>query len=87
MIPCTSCGCCWTDDGYYRYQGAIQQPCKVCRCDVSSVYYLNHADKVRERNRTAYYQDVERKRTYYREYRRQQRAIQLVHSFASANQT
>jgi hypothetical protein len=74
MIPCSACGCCWDESGYYTYKGDIEQPCKECRLDTSSVYYLNNAEQVRERKRQAYYQDVERKREYYRNYRRQQRA-------------
>jgi len=74
MISCSSCGCCWDESGYYFYKSEVEQPCKECRLNTSSVYYLNHAEEIRERKRQAYYQDVERKRAYYRNYRRQQRA-------------
>jgi hypothetical protein len=53
-MQCTSCMCEWdADEGFYRTaDGAIAQPCKVCRCDSSSVYYWNNAEAVREAKRT-----------------------------------
>ena len=79
MTPCTACGAVWDADGYYHTpDGEIVQPCKVCKCDSVSIYYLNNAEQIRERKRQAYYEDVERKRAYYRNYRRQQRAQSAV---------
>lgn len=74
-MQCTSCMCEWdADEGFYRTaDGAIAQPCKVCRCDSSSVYYWNNAEAVREAKRTAYYADLEAKRAYYRTYRQARR--------------
>ena len=76
-MECTGCGCVWDSDGFYRTaSGEIVQPCRVCRCDTSSVYYSNNAEAVREKKRAAYYADLERKREYYRSYRRAQRQAQ-----------
>ncbi len=73
LTPCTACGCCWDDDGYYHYKGEIQQPCRVCRCDTSSQYYLNNHTEIRERQNAAYHADIEAKRKYQREWKRQRR--------------
>ncbi len=79
MLPpvvCTSCGCEWdAEDGYYHTdQDEIIQPCRVCRCDSASIYYVNNAEEIREKKRASYYADLERKRAYYRNYRQQQRS-------------
>lgn len=74
MIECTSCGCCWDATGYYTHKGAIIQPCIVCRCDTSSVYYVNNAEQVRAKRRERYYADLEATRARERERKRLARA-------------
>lgn len=73
-MQCTSCLCDWEPEGFYRtHEGELVQPCKVCRCDKSSVYYLNNHQEVRERQNKSYYDNHETRKAYYRDYRRQQR--------------
>jgi hypothetical protein len=74
VTPCSACGCCWGVDGFYSHDGEIVQPCKECRKDAKSIYYLNNRDSILEAQRTAYYRSHEARKAYYREYRRAQRA-------------
>lgn len=74
MTPCSMCGCEFDADGFYYTNGELQQPCKVCRCDQSSIYYYNHAETVRERRRKKYYADLATSRLVDRNRKRQQRA-------------
>jgi hypothetical protein len=77
-MQCTSCLCDWTPEGFYTQDGAIVQPCKVCRCDSSSVYYLNNHARIREQQRESYYSNLEAKRAYMRDYMRNRRAAATV---------
>lgn len=70
MIPCTSCGAVWAADGFYTYKGEIIQPCRICRCDKVSVYYLNNAERLREKRRARYYAQLDKNRAREREYKR-----------------
>jgi hypothetical protein len=79
MIPCSQCGAVWDEEGYYhRTNGDLAQPCKVCCSDAKSIYYVNNLETIREKQREAYYRDLDRKREYYRKYRRMQRAQATV---------
>jgi hypothetical protein len=75
-IACSSCGCVWdSDEGFYHTaDGEIIQPCKLCRCDRSSIYYLNNAEIVRARRKQKYYADLAASRAYDRQRKRLQRA-------------
>lgn len=73
-MQCTSCLCEWEPEGFYEQDGVAVQPCIVCRCDKSSVYYLNNHQQVRDRQNKAYYQNHDARKAYYRDYRRQQRS-------------
>lgn len=73
MIPCTCCGCDYDADGFYYTGGELQQPCKTCRCDQSSIYYYNNAEAVRERRRKNYYADLAANRAKDRNRKRLQR--------------
>jgi hypothetical protein len=74
MTPCTCCGCEYDADGfYYTNEGDAIMPCKICRCDQSSIYYYNHAEAVRERRRKNYYADLAASREKDRNRKRQQR--------------
>lgn len=78
-MRCTGCGCEWEPEGFYRTaSGEPVQPCKVCRCDTASIYYLRNAERVREKRRADYHAQIEAKRAYYRAYRRQQRQVQAT---------
>jgi hypothetical protein len=77
-MQCTSCLCDWPPEGFYTQNGEPVQPCRICRCDTASIYYLRHAEQVRERKRKAYYDRLEAKRDYYRQYRRRARAQATV---------
>lgn len=74
MVTCTACGCSWDESGYYHCKGCLVQPCKECRLDRRSIAYLNNRDRILETRRTAYYDNHEANKAYYREYRRAQRA-------------
>ena len=71
---CTCCGCLWDESGYYTSKGEIVMPCKECRKDSKSVSYLNNRDQILEAQRSAYYADHEKRKAYFREYRRINRA-------------
>lgn len=73
MITCTGCGCDYDADGFYYTGGDIVQPCKICRCDQSSIYYYNNAEAVRERRRKNYYADLAANRAKDRNRKRLQR--------------
>lgn len=77
MLPtpcvCTSCGCEWDAEGFYHSNDEVIQPCKLCRCDTSSIYYANNAEAIREKQRAAYYADLDAKRAYFRNYRQARR--------------
>lgn len=74
-VACTTCGCEWdVEDGFYHHGDELIQPCKVCRCDTASIYYVNNGEEIREKKRASYHADLERKRAYYRNYRQQQRS-------------
>lgn len=75
QVICSCCGCSWDkDSGYYHSKGVPQQPCRECRLDSKSIAYMNNRESILEAQRTAYYTDHERRKAYYREYRRSQRA-------------
>jgi hypothetical protein len=74
LTPCTACGCCWDDDGFYHYKGEIQQPCVLCRQDTQSINYWNNRETILAKQRESYHADLERNREFRREQKRQQRA-------------
>jgi hypothetical protein len=67
------CGCEYDADGFYEVDGAIVQPCKICRCDQQSIYYYNNAEAIRERRRKRYYADLAASREKDRNRKRQKR--------------
>lgn len=73
MTPCTCCGVEYDADGFYCTNGEIVMPCKICRCDQSSIYYYNHAEEVRTRRRNRYYADLAASRAKDRNRKRQKR--------------
>ncbi len=76
MIPCTLCGCEYDADGFYYTDDTLEQPCKVCRCDQSSIYYYNNAEAIREKRKERYYADLSASRERDRNRKRQQRTQQ-----------
>ncbi len=74
MTTCTCCGCAYDADGFYSQGGELIQPCIICRCDTSSIYYYNNAEVIREQRRKRYYADLEASRERERNRKRQQRA-------------
>lgn len=75
MTPCSMCGCEFDADGFYHTEdNEVIQPCKICRCDQSSIYYYNNAEVIRERRRKHYYADLAASREKDRNRKRLQRA-------------
>jgi hypothetical protein len=74
--PCNSCGCEYDADGFYYTEdtGELIQPCIICRCDESSIYYYNNAEAIRTKRRERYYADLEASRERDRNRKRLQRA-------------